>query len=107
MNVEKQARKKVLREYRLFKRRFRYRKTFGDLWEACGQVHFYSTVKEYFELNEKIPKVYLELIMKEERPLAAMWETYLSEDYLRYQTWEEIEEILEAMLIKWKLPMAG
>lgn len=45
--------------------------------------------------------------MKEKRPLAAMWETYLREDYLRYQTWEEIEEILEAMLMKWKLPMAG
>lgn len=107
MDIRKKAWKRVQGEYQRFKRKVMYRFSKEEVWDASSRIHFYQTVKEYFELNDRIPDKYLILILAEAHPLAAMWQTYLEKEQLGYQTWSEIDELLEDMISNFKLPIAG
>lgn len=106
MNLRKKAQKKISHEFQIFKRKIWYRMPLHEIWESSRQICFYSMVREYFEVNAEIPRVYMELVMVLDKPISTMWETYLTESGLCYQTWEDIGEILESILMKWKLPVA-
>lgn len=107
MGKRKRAYRKVLKEFQNYKRKVMYRMSRNEIWNACGKIHFYSCIKEYFELNDRISQAYLELVLAEPSPVRMLWETYLQEESLRYQTWDEIDELLENVLLKWRAPMAG
>lgn len=101
-NLYKRAKKKVIKEYFRFKRtNLRYAKK-SEIWDIAHKVHFYCTVKEYFCLKPSIPRLYLELAIVEPEILLEMWNTYLRHEELQYQTWEDIEEIIEKLLLEWK-----
>ena len=95
-----------MKEFQIYKRKVIYRMSNEEAWNACGKIHFYNCIKEYFELNDQISQAYLELVLKEPMPVQMLWEIYLRQDYLRYQTWDEIDELLEAALLGWRLPTA-
>ena len=105
--LRKSAVKKVLKEFKNFKRKMIYRLSKRELWERCNKIHFCICVREYFELNERIPKVYLELVMAQPMFLEWLWSSYLKREGNGYQTWEEIEALLDAGLMEWNQPIAG
>jgi len=107
LRIQKKARRKIFREFYVFKRTVRRSFSFEEIWNGCQKIRFYSAVKEYFEYNEEIPKAYMELVVKEKEPIRKMWETYLKDGSLRSDTWEDLDGILEAMLLKWGMPAAG
>ena len=84
-----------------------YRLSKQALWDSCKKIHFYCCIKEYFDLKEQIPKVYLELVMTEPVFLAWLWSEYLKREDTGYQTWDEIEELLDKTLMNWNQPIAG
>lgn len=107
MEIQKQAKRKVQKEFRQFKRKVIYRYSKTEIWEACSKIHFYSCMKEYFDLNEEIPKCYLNLVLAEPGFLEAAWKVYLKEETCRCDTWEEVSRLLDVMLTGWKLPAVG
>lgn len=109
MNLDKRkkAYRKILREYQKFKRKLIYRSEKEVLWESCNKIHFYSSIREYFELNEKIPEVCLDFIMTDSRPIETMWRLYLKKEFLGYQTWQEIDELIDEIIMTWNRPLAG
>lgn len=109
MDLRKKEGHKVERELACFKRRMLYRNSREDIWNACGKIHFYCCLNEYFLFNEKIPTVYLELAVLTPGFLDLVWKVYLNADtdHSGYQTWEEIDRLLEAVLMQWNLPLAG
>lgn len=107
MEKRKKAYRKVLKEFQHYKRKVMYRLSREEAWNSCGRIHFYNCIKEYFELNGQIPQAYLELVLMEPSPVRMLWEAYLKEEDLGYQTWDEINELLENALLKWNLPAAG
>lgn len=107
MNLKKTVRRKVEREFRRFKRTMIYGASKEELWEACGKIHFYDCLYEYFDLNEKIPEIYLELAYAVPDFLETVWRVYLKQEDSGYQTWSEINDLLEKVLMRWKLPLAG
>jgi len=107
MGKRKKAYRKVLREFQNYKRKSVRRMSRKEVWNACGRIHFYNCIKEYFELNDQIPQEYLDLVLAEPLPIRMLWEAYLQEESLRYQTWDEINELMETVLLAWKLPAAG
>lgn len=106
MNIRRKAQRNIRKEFLRFKRELFLRHTKGDIWEACEKIHFYTCMREYFQLNEKIPRVYLELAQARRGLIGMAWDEYLKEERLRYQTWPELEELLEAVLLKWRMPRA-
>lgn len=107
MDEQKKAYRKILREFRRYKRRLLTSSTKEEIWEACGKIHFYCCLKEYFQYNSKIPRGYLCLVMEAAEPIQAIWQFYLKDEHTMYLTWEGIEELLEGMLLEWKMPEAG
>lgn len=105
--IRKIARRKVEREFRHFKRRMMYGTPKEGIWEACGRIHFYNCLYEYFDLNGKIPMVYLELVLAVPDFLDMAWRVYLKQEDSGYQTWSEISDLMEKILMRWKLPIAG
>ena len=98
----KKAKNRIEREVFRFRRVTLTHARKADIWDNCHKIHFYTCVKEYFSLNTRIPQVYLELAIADPSLVQTMWNTYLKYEHLQYQTWEDIEEILEVVVIQWK-----
>lgn len=86
----------VDREFRRF-RASMYRKSRPELWEACGKIHFYCCLREYFRCNDEIQARYYALLCLCRRPLSTLWDVYLKYESLSYTTWEGIDGIMEAL----------
>lgn len=99
--LRRKAKHKIRREFQRFKRKCIYRMTKQELWDACEKVHFYCCVQEYFDLKDQIPAVYLKLVLTEPLFLDFFWRFYLQTEKKRYQTWEELEVLLDAALLAW------
>ncbi len=99
--VKNTLRKTVNRAVRRDFHRFRasmYRKPQPEIWGACGKIHFYCCVFEYFQYNDRIPMKYYSLLCTCRRPIYTLWETYLRYEHLSYLTWEDIDNIMEVLL---------
>ena len=107
MDIRRKAQCRVEKEYVRFKRKLIYQSTKEEIWKACGKIHFFECMKEYFELNECIPREYLELAAAEPGLVERAWRLYLREEQLEYRTWVEMDELLEALLMRWRIPLAG
>lgn len=100
--LQKRARTKIGREFSRFKRTSMFRMTKEEIWDTCHRIHFYCSVYEYFCMNTEIPTLYLELAVSDPALMQTMWGIYLRKETLQYQTWEDIEEILEQVVLHWK-----
>lgn len=107
MNDAQRAVRKVLRECGRYKKRMLTKMSKEEIWESCGRIHFYCCVREYFAYNPEIPPEYLMIVSAIQEPVSAMWQLYLKLSSLQYETWEGIEEILDELLLSWRLPQAG
>lgn len=104
--LRRRAKKKIEREYFKFRRVTLRYATKSEIWNICHKVHFFCTVTEYFQLKPSIPKLYLELAVVDPALLQTMWDTYLKYEELQYETWADIEEILDKVVTYWKLNVA-
>ena len=68
------------------------------LWDGCHKVLFYSTIKEYFEYQKEIPEKYLKVLLSYSHPIEMMWEIYLKYEEISIETWDGIEDLLEAVV---------
>lgn len=92
---EKELLKKIKTEYELF----RYRMLLcpaGEIYNSCRVICFYECLYEYFQYSEKINRDFINASYKKEWVLAQLWDIYLENEYLRADTWGEIEGILNA-----------
>lgn len=103
----KKAQTRIKRSFLRFKRKMLVKSQKEEIWDSCMKVHFYLCMNEYFEYNEGIPETYLQLAVAEPELLEKVWRLYLREEHLDYRTWKGIDELLEALLERWRLPLAG
>lgn len=92
---ERELLKKVRTEYEMF----RYRMLLcpaQEVYNSCRVICFYECLYEYFRYCEKINRDFINVSYKKEWVLARLWEIYLENEYLKADTWDEIEEILNA-----------
>ena len=103
---EKELLKKVQTEYELF----RYRMLLSpvrEVYNACRVICFYECLHEYFKYCEKISSDFINASAGEEQVLAQLWGLYLENEYLRADTWDEIEGMLNTYVVEQKQKKAG
>lgn len=92
---ERELLKKVRTEYELFRCRMLLCPA-QEVYNSCRVICFYECLYEYFRYCEKINRDFINVSYKKEWVLAKLWEIYLENEYLKADTWDEIEEILNA-----------
>ena len=85
---------KVLDEYKLFYYSM-LEKDKKEIFASCNKIKFYSCVSEYFEWKEDINKKAVESLKDTSRPLAELWQYYLTHEYIAASTWTDIDELLD------------
>ena len=98
---EKELLKKVKTEYELF----RCKKLLcpaQEVYDSCRVISFYECMYEYFQYCEKISRDFINASGKDDWVLAQLWELYLKNEYLRADTWAEIEGLLNAYVDRQK-----
>lgn len=98
---EKELLRKVKTEYELF----RCKKLLcpvQEVYDSCRVICFYECMYEYFQYCEKISRDFINASGKDDWVLAQLWELYLENEYLRADTWGEIEGLLNAYVDRQK-----
>ena len=104
--LRRKAKRNIEREYNRFRRFNLKYASKEEIWDISHKVYFMSCCLEYFSLNKVIPKLYLELAVIDSALLQSMWAAYLDDEKLQCETWKDIEEILERVVLRWKLKAA-
>lgn len=87
---------KVEAEHELFKYKM-LASPVKDVYERCNEIRFYECVYEYFRYCESITEEYMKACLKESEIIAALWRTYVENEYLKIDTWEDIEDLMLVM----------
>lgn len=87
---------KVEAEHELFKYKMLVSPV-KDVYERCNEIRFYECVYEYFRYCESITEEYMKACLKESEIIAALWRTYIENEYLKIDTWEDIEDLMLVM----------
>lgn len=87
---------KVEAEHELFKYKM-LASPVKDVYERCNEIRFYECVYEYFRYCESITEEYMKACLKESEIIAALWRTYIENEYLKIDTWEDIEDLILVM----------
>lgn len=87
---------KVEAEHELFKYKM-LASPVKDVYERCNEIRFYECVYEYFRYCENITEEYMKACLKESEIIAALWRTYIENEYLKIDTWEDIEDLILVM----------
>lgn len=69
-----------------------------DVYEKCSEIRFYECIYEYFRYCESVPEEYIEACLKESEIFQALWRTYMENEYLKADTWEDIEELIAVLM---------
>ena len=96
---EKELLEKITAEYELFRCKMLLQPTW-EIYNSCRSICFYECLYEYFRYCEKISRDFINASEKEDLILAQLWELYLKNEYLKADTWDEIESILRAYVDK-------
>ena len=99
---EKELLGKITAEYELFRCKMLLQPAW-EIYNSCRSICFYECLYEYFRYCEKISRDFINASEKENMILAQLWELYLKNEYLKADTWDEIESILRAYVDK-RLP---
>ena len=89
--------KAVEQEYELFKYKM-LSKTREEIFEECNAIRFFSCLHEYFLYKEDIKEAYIKACLKCEDIIATLYHLYIKYEYLIYSRWEDIDEILNALV---------
>ena len=71
-----------------------------EIYLNCGKIHFYTCIYDYFNENEQISEKHLNTLASYQFPICSLWKIYLKYDSLKYDNWNDIEEILDVMYYK-------
>lgn len=93
---ERNLRKKIEKERELFHYKM-LASPAAEIYEACSKIRFYECFYEYFQYVEHMEKGLVEVCLEEQDLMEALWDLYLEREYLKCDTWEEMEEILGAL----------
>lgn len=66
-----------------------------EIYSACRRICFFECVYEYFQYKEEIREDFTNAAWRADRILEELWRLYLKHEYLRVDTWEGIEGMLE------------
>ena len=90
--------KSVEQEFELFK----YKMLSGsrqNIFDSCNEIRFYCCVHEYWLYAENKSEEHIRACLNYEGSIiAAMYNIYLGREYLRCSRFQDIEEILDAMV---------
>lgn len=92
---ERELLQKIKTEHDLFKYKM-LSGTAQKIYDACKRICFYECLWEYFIYSEQRSREFIDIANKRDMVLAGLWEIYLKYEYLRADTWEDIDEILAA-----------
>lgn len=96
---EQKLLKQVETEYLLFKYKT-LSKNNKEIYKLYDKIRFYEYIYEYFMYAESLEKEHLLIYIKYDNIIAIMYELYVKYEYLRYDRWEDIEEILNVLVRK-------
>ena len=94
---ERNLRKKAEKEHELFRYQM-LASSSAEVYEACSKIQFYECFYEYFQYKEHLGKGLVEACLEEPDLMEALWSLYLGREYLKCDTWEEMEEILRVLV---------
>lgn len=92
--TEKEMLGKIKAEHELFKYRM-LSGTAQEIYVSCRKICFYESLAEYFLYNEQISRDFINASTGSSRIIKELWEIYLEYEYLKADTWEEIENLLQ------------
>ena len=102
-NLQKKARRKIAREFRKFRRTTLLYASKQEIWHDASKISFMDAVTNYFEYNDNISEAYLKLAIIEPAILQLMWQVYIKDQRLDCWSWDGINEILEKVLLSWRV----
>jgi hypothetical protein len=87
----------VEKEFELFKYRT-LSSSRQEIFQQCNVIRFYCCIYEYFEYAEDIRQEHINACLKcGDSVISALYGIYLEREYLRYERWEDILELLNAL----------
>lgn len=95
--MEEAYRENVQKEYQEYKE---YMLTLSpeQIFDKCGQVHFYNCMYDYFMYNERISQIVVAKMKVNKTLIAECWEVYLKQEGLSFSSWSEIDELVKVYL---------
>ena len=91
----------IEQEYQLFKIRM-LSQTPDEIYNRCNEIYFYECLHEYFVYHEDLNPEFWKAAFMEAGILEVLWKMYLKLEYLEFNTWEQIEYLLEEYLCQVK-----
>ncbi len=85
------------REFELFKYKM-LSKSRKRIFDDCGRIRFYSCIYEYLMYVDDIKKEHIEVCLRYDRPIAELYRVYQDHEHLRYDRWEDIEDLLDVLV---------
>ena len=95
---EHELMKRIENEFELFKYKM-LSKTNLEIYENCSKICFYCCIYEYFIYAEDFKAEHIQACLKSDNVIADLYAIYTKYEYLRYDRWEDINELLN-MLVK-------
>ena len=74
------------------------------IYHSCNEIRFRECFHEYFMYGD-LKDRHVKACFMQEDILGALWKIYLKKEYLKVDTWEDIEEILDSLTeeqVHWK-----
>ncbi len=93
---ERNLRKKSEKERELFRYKM-LASSSAEVYEACSKIRFYECFYEYFQYVEHMEKRLIDACLGESDLMEVLWGLYMEREYLKCDTWEEMEEILRVL----------
>lgn len=87
--------KQIENEYILFKEQM-LSKNNAEIYDNCNTILFYQCLYEYFIYSTDLNNVYISACLKCDNILSALYKVYTTYEYLRFERWEDIDELLNA-----------
>lgn len=89
--------KRIETEHTIFKYRM-LASPAAEVYENCNVIRFYECIYEFFQYAENIEKEHINACLMYENVIGTLYQLYIKYEYLRYSRWEDIEEMLSALL---------
>lgn len=83
-------------EFELFKYKT-LSKSRREIFEECNAIRFYSCIYEYFLYADVIREEHIRVCLKCGDITSSLYRIYMKYEYLRYDRWEDVEELLDAL----------
>ena len=91
--------KQIENEFLLFKCSM-LSKSNAEIFDSCNIIHFYHCIYEYFMYVEELKDEYLYKCLENDSVIAVLYELHLKYEYLKCDSWENIEELLNVWIKK-------